>query len=59
MLVASVHVGLSAYAHDPVEVVNIDVDKHTIQTSQDLLALRLKSLREGDISSDRKQLKQG
>lgn len=56
MLVAGVNVGLGAYAHDSVEVVNIHVDKHTIQTSQDLLALRLKSLREGDISSDRKQI---
>ena len=59
MLVAGVHVGLSAYAHDPVEVVNIDVNKHTIQASQDLFALRLKCLREGDISSDWEQLKHG
>lgn len=56
MLVAGVDVWLGADAHDPVKMVNIDVNKHAIQASQDLFALRLKSLREGDISSDREQL---
>ena len=56
MLVAGVDVWLGADAHDPVKVMNIDVNKHAIQASQDLFALRLKSLWEGDISSDREQL---
>ena len=59
MLVAGVDVGLSANAHDPVKVMNIDVNKHAIQASQNLFALRLKSLGEGNISGDRKQLKHG
>jgi len=56
MLVAGVDVGLGADAHDPVKVMNIDVNKHAIQASQDLFALRLKSLREGNIGGDRKQI---
>ena len=59
MLVAGVDVWLGADAHDPIKVMNIDVNEHAIQASQDLFALRLKCLREGDISSDWEQLKHG
>ena len=57
VLVAGVDVRLGADAHDAVEVVHVDVDEHAVQPSQDLLALRLERLGEGDVSRDGKQLK--
>jgi len=56
MFVAGIDVRLSPDAHDPVEVVNIDMDKNSVKSGQDLLALRLETLGEGDICCDRKQL---
>ena len=57
VLVAGVDVRLGADAHDAVEVVHVDVDEHAVQPGQDLLALRLERLGEGDVSRDGKQLK--
>ena len=48
---------LGADAHDAVEVVHVDVDEHAVEPGQDLLALRLERLGEGDVSRDGKQLK--
>ena len=36
---------LVTYRHDPVEVMDIDVHKYSVETSEDLLALRLEGLR--------------
>ena len=57
MLVAGVDVGLGPDAHDPVEVVHVHVDKHAVQPRQDLLALRLEALGEGNVGGDGKQLR--
>jgi len=56
VFVASIDVRFSSNAHDPVKVVNIDMDKDSIESGQDLLALRLETLGKGDICCDRKQL---
>jgi len=56
MLVAGVDVGLGPDAHDSVEVVDVDVDKHAVQSGQDLLALGLERLGEGDVCGDREQI---
>ena len=57
MFVTGIDVRLGPNAHNPVEVVNVDMDKNSVQSGQDLLALRLETLGEGDICCDRKQLK--
>ena len=57
MFVTGIDVRLGPNAHDPVEVVNVDMDKNSVQSGQDLLALRLETFGEGDICCDRKQLK--
>ena len=59
MLVASVDVWLGTNAHDPVEVVDIHVNKDPVKPRQDLLTLRLETLGEGDICRYGKQLKRG
>ena len=56
MLVAGVDVRLGPDAHDSVEVVDVDVDKHAVQSGQDLLTLGLERLGEGDVCGDREQL---
>ena len=48
--------GLGADAHDPVEVMNVDVNKDSVEPGQNLLALRLEGLREWNVGGDRKQL---
>ena len=56
MLVAGVDVRLGPDAHDSVEVVDVDVDKHAVQPGQNLLTLRLESLRKWNVRRHRKQL---
>ena len=45
VLVAGIHVGLRSYRHDPIEVMDIDVHKYSVETREDLLALWLEGLR--------------
>lgn len=47
MLVAGVHVGLRAHLGDPVEVVDVDVDKHPEEPGENLLHHWEKVLGEG------------
>ena len=56
VFVAGVDVGLGADAHDPVEVMNVDVNKDSVEPGQNLLALWLEGLREWNVRGDRKQL---
>ena len=56
VFVAGVDVGLGPDAHDSVKVVNVDVDKHAVQPGQNLLTLRLESLRKWNVRRHRKQL---
>jgi len=55
VFVAGVDVGLGADAHDPVEAMNVDVNKDSVEPGQDLLALWLEGLREWNVRGDRKQ----
>ena len=43
------------YGHDSVEVVDVDVDEHPVQPRQDLLALRLEGLGEGNVGGHREK----
>ena len=56
MFVAGVDVGLGPDAHDPVEMMDVDVYEHSVQSGQDLLALWLESFGERNVRGDRKQL---
>ena len=56
VFVAGVDVGLGPDAHDPVEMMDVDVYEHSVQSGQDLLALWLESFGERNVRSDRKQL---
>ena len=56
VFVAGVDVGLGADAHDPVEVMNVDVNKDSVEPGQNLLALWLESFGERNVRRDRKQL---
>ena len=57
MLIAGIDMRLSTDTHDPVKVVDIHVDKNSVQPRQDLLALWLKTLWERNICCDREELK--
>ena len=57
MFVAGIDVWLGSNAHDPVEVVDINMNKNSVEPSQNLLTLWLETLRERDICCDWKQLK--
>lgn len=56
MFVAGIYVWLGSNAHDPVEVVDINMNKNSVEPSQNFLALWLETLRERDICCDWKQL---
>jgi len=55
VFVAGVDVGLGPDAHDPVEMMDVDVYEHSVQSGQDLLALWLESFGERNVRGDRKQ----
>ena len=57
MLVAGVDMWLSSNTHDPVKMMHVHVYKHSVQTCQNLLALRLETFRKGNVCSDWEQLK--
>ena len=56
VLVAGIDVRFCPDAHDPVEVVDIHVDKDSVEPCQDLLALGLETLRERDVRSHGEKL---
>jgi len=56
VLVAGVDVWFCPDAHDPVEVVDIHVDKDPVEPRQDLFALWLETLGERDVCSHREKL---
>ena len=57
MLVAGIDVRFCPNAHDPVKVVDIHVDKDSVEPCQDLLALWLETLWERDVRGHWEQLK--
>lgn len=57
MLVAGVHVGLRAHLGDPVEVVDVDVDKHPEEPGENLLHHREEVLGEGSTWEGRVPMK--
>ena len=56
MLVAGVDVRLGPDAHNPVEMMNVDMYEHSVQSGQNLLALWLESFGERNVRGHRKQL---
>ena len=58
MFVAGVDVRLGPDAHDAIEVVNVDMNKHPVQSGQDLLTLRLERLWKWNVRRYREQLKE-
>ena len=56
MFVAGVYVRLCPDAHNPVEMMHINVHEHPVQSRQNLLALWLERFRERNVRCHRKQL---
>ena len=52
MLVASIDMGLRAYGHHAVEMVDVDVDKDTVKPGQYLFAHGLERFGEWHVSGD-------